>query len=746
MSQHAGQQRRALRKGHWAPRKGAHVSEGSRLSTTVPDRGERCNTALQSLMRDRPVRARRGARPRSRSAQRVGKPRMRAPFRLEPRGNRAAPLVFKSGGRDRPSPYAGTASRRCSGTCATSSPARSRASRSTRATGCGPTRPAELLGRTRPRAGRRREGTPTLVEAMGRPVWIDFVADTGDDRDVSHAVGRMMFREYEVQRGWRRVGRCPAATCSSSGATRPTRSRRPTRSIARVIAPWNEALREATATADPTTPRERARAPRHPRQPRLVRRARRLRAHVPPQAEPVDEADVEPPATRRAPRGARVRRARKGASRARRAAASPGRGGRAPRHPRRTCRGRCGRSCEARGVSRRKRLVLAGYEPDAGVELLGASARAGPRRCGASTGSSAASTSASAATSRARRRAAPDARIVFVAPDPAIAFGETLRERRAHAAGVQALARARPPLLPLRRHAPLRATARSATVAAPHRGRRRRIPSRHAHRARPQRPAACAYPTRAMTRALVAQVPVKLMLGRRRLPRARRARRSSRRSSSARELGRARFRVTSVAHHHRHRGSRLYVIAAASARARRGAVLAFAVPFALGLGLMPVGARALPPRDLPALERDTARACSSTRSSARSSSASSWRSWPSPGSSTSRPSPSSGTRGSSTSCACASPPTERSRRGPSAKTTRSPSRTVAHRSVRWDGVRATAERGARGSRPRSAWSVIGNVAPLSARRSRADRAVVAVDDVLDDGEAEARARAARPSS
>jgi len=40
------------------------------------------------------------------------------------------------------------------------------------------------------------EAAPTLVEAMGRPVWLDFVADTGDDRDLSVAVARMIFADY----------------------------------------------------------------------------------------------------------------------------------------------------------------------------------------------------------------------------------------------------------------------------------------------------------------------------------------------------------------------------------------------------------------------------------------------------------------------------------------------------------------------------------------------------------------------
>lgn len=43
-----------------------------------------------------------------------------------------------------------------------------------------------------------REDAPSLVEGIGRPLYIDFVADTGDDRDVSLAVGRMIAATYTV--------------------------------------------------------------------------------------------------------------------------------------------------------------------------------------------------------------------------------------------------------------------------------------------------------------------------------------------------------------------------------------------------------------------------------------------------------------------------------------------------------------------------------------------------------------------
>ena len=45
----------------------------------------------------------------------------------------------------------------------------------------------------------------TLTERLGRDVWIDFVADTGDDSEVSSAVARMVFAEYALQDGSGRV-------------------------------------------------------------------------------------------------------------------------------------------------------------------------------------------------------------------------------------------------------------------------------------------------------------------------------------------------------------------------------------------------------------------------------------------------------------------------------------------------------------------------------------------------------------
>jgi hypothetical protein len=72
-----------------------------------------------------------------------------------------------------------------------------------------PERPAKLLARVArvlgaaadPASDRDGTGPTTLCAALGRDVWIDFVADTGDDRDVSRAVGAMVAATYTVGDG-----------------------------------------------------------------------------------------------------------------------------------------------------------------------------------------------------------------------------------------------------------------------------------------------------------------------------------------------------------------------------------------------------------------------------------------------------------------------------------------------------------------------------------------------------------------
>jgi len=106
-----------------------------------------------------------------------------------------------------------------------------------------PERPHELLGH----AGRILKApgvdAPTLVERLERPLWIDFVADTGDDRDVSAAVARLVFAEYAPPES-------PAGEVLPRGdillfggdTAYPVATGREI--LRRVVQPWNEVLQE----------------------------------------------------------------------------------------------------------------------------------------------------------------------------------------------------------------------------------------------------------------------------------------------------------------------------------------------------------------------------------------------------------------------------------------------------------------------------------------------------------------------
>jgi hypothetical protein len=60
-----------------------------------------------------------------------------------------------------------------------------------------PDDPAELVARIAAELGAPRAAR-TVSEVLGRDVWIDYLADTGDDVSVSRAVGRLVFAEYEL--------------------------------------------------------------------------------------------------------------------------------------------------------------------------------------------------------------------------------------------------------------------------------------------------------------------------------------------------------------------------------------------------------------------------------------------------------------------------------------------------------------------------------------------------------------------
>lgn len=57
--------------------------------------------------------------------------------------------------------------------------------------------PSELVARVARVLG-GNEAAPTLLEALGRELWLDYVSDTGDDVSVSRAVARLVVERYEL--------------------------------------------------------------------------------------------------------------------------------------------------------------------------------------------------------------------------------------------------------------------------------------------------------------------------------------------------------------------------------------------------------------------------------------------------------------------------------------------------------------------------------------------------------------------
>ena len=86
------------------------------------------------------------------------------------------------------------------------------------------------------------EAGGSLAERLGREVWIDFVADTGDDYDLSAAVGRMLFSEYTLDgEDARRLPRGDVLICGGDIAYPLSSGKELER---RLLGPWNAVLRE----------------------------------------------------------------------------------------------------------------------------------------------------------------------------------------------------------------------------------------------------------------------------------------------------------------------------------------------------------------------------------------------------------------------------------------------------------------------------------------------------------------------
>jgi hypothetical protein len=280
--------------------------------------------------------------------------------------------------------------------------------------------PKKLVSRMLRVLGHEKEATvgseaDTLTEGLARPVWIDWVADTGDDRDVSAAVGKMLFRPYEVDsdEGRRLLPRGDVLLMGGDTAYPVATA---DEIHARVIEPWNETLR---TEAEPGKRRVLLGIPgNHDWYDGLDGFARMFRRATEPQS----AEELEPPSRKKRRLRLRLRskEGRKAGFFARQLHLDEAFG---------LVRllvdlGRFLRAFyKGGGVRRRKRLVLQGYEPvqdcsywqlpiAPGLDVWGVDRqldRIDFRQRG---------------FFHRGRKEAPHHRIVFVAPDPAIAFGE----------------------------------------------------------------------------------------------------------------------------------------------------------------------------------------------------------------------------------------------------------------------------------------------------------------------------------
>jgi hypothetical protein len=454
------------------------------------------------------------------------------------------------------------------------------------------------------------EAAATLTAALGRPVWIDFVADTGDDHDVSQAVARMLFASYETETDTEtqegdRTRVLPRGDVLLFGGDTAYPVATGDEIARRLVAPWNEVLRDLNPDA-------------------AAESRKRVVLGIAGNHDWYDGLDGFGRLFRRRPLGSLPL---DGTS-----AAMPQRGQDQEGEPRSTKkRRRVPRNAgvvarqlhldEVSGIARMvaaawrslralwagsqvrrpRRLALAGYEPvqDASYWVLplapGLDAWGVDRQLGRLD-------YRQRLYFADRRRANPQARLLFVAPDPAVAYGEK------HAPGARMLAACR---LSLERD-----NVFFLTGDAHHYERRAPGPgSVHViaggggaflHGTRlstsPMGPAVLAYPSAAASRRLVAQVPLKLMAGSAGfLPHMAFA------AIASLELGASMRGTTS-----------LVVTACAIAAALAGAlyanlghnkahpfaVAAVSVPFGAALGLLPMALRLALPRVVPAVDWD----------------------------------------------------------------------------------------------------------------------------------------------
>jgi len=170
------------------------------------------------------------------------------PVQLEPRGERPEPLVFRQGAH----PPFGI---RWYGVTSLFGHLRNFTARAIATESVDsrdwmrPNPPADLLGASLGVLGQKAPFGPTLVEALGRPVWIDFVADTGDDRDVSAAVGGMLASTYDVDDGGGGRRFLPRGDVLLFGGDVAYPVATADEIYKRLVLPWNEQLRKKLASS-----------------------------------------------------------------------------------------------------------------------------------------------------------------------------------------------------------------------------------------------------------------------------------------------------------------------------------------------------------------------------------------------------------------------------------------------------------------------------------------------------------------
>ena len=428
-------------------------------------------------------------------------PPFKAPTRLEARGEGPAPLVFRRGAR---APYA----IRWYGVTSLFGHFRNFIARAIASESVDsrdwmrPLEAGELLEETVRVLG-GKVGAPSLVESLQRPMWLDFVADTGDDRDVSYAVGRMVAATYTVRENDGADRELPRGEMLLFGGDTAYPVATADEIDRRLVMPWNEALREARTGREHEPPRVLLGIPgNHDWYDGLDGFARLFRRDI-------NEHPTQKP---RPAKGSRILR------RLRRADV-----GLAVRELHLDEVGgifrlvtSAAKSARAfyKGVQlkRTKRLELAGYEPvqessywvlplARGVDVWGVDRQLGRLDF------------RQRHFFRRRRSTHPDRRVVFVAPDPAVGFGEPWEP------GTRMLAACKMELEQEHmfyltgdlHHYERREVGKALHVIAGGGG-------AFLHGTRispaPMGPAKCMYPTASMTRQLVAQVPLGLMLGR----------------------------------------------------------------------------------------------------------------------------------------------------------------------------------------------------------------------------------------